>query len=81
MRYVKLVLSALLLTVAAVFGAINAQSVWLNFGIAGVHLPLGVALLLAAAAGAAVAGVLLWSGRVRQLKRELRAARSGHEPH
>lgn len=75
MRYLKLILGALLLSAAAVFGAINAQSVWLNFGFAGVDLPLGVALLLAAAAGAAVAGLLLWSVRLRQLKRELRAAR------
>jgi uncharacterized integral membrane protein len=75
LRYLKLILSVFLLATAVIFGAINAQTVWLNFGVGGVSMPLGVAILLAAAAGAAVAGALLWSVRLRQLKRELRAAR------
>lgn len=75
MRYIKLLLSVMLLAAAAVFGAINAEPVWLNFGLAAFSLPLGVALLLAAAVGAAVAGLLLWSVRLRQLKRELRQFR------
>lgn len=75
MRLLKLIPALAALLLAVLFGAINAQGVWLNFGIGGFTLPLGVALLLAAAVGAAVAGLLLWSGRLRQLKRELRQLR------
>jgi uncharacterized integral membrane protein len=79
LRYFKLILSAILLAAAAVFGAINAEPVWLNFGVLAFSLPLGVALLLAAALGAAVAGLLLWSVQLRQLKRELRSLRNTAE--
>lgn len=71
LRLFRLLLLLLLLAAAGLFGAMNSQAVGLNLGWTRLQLPLGVLLLLFAALGAACAGLLLWSTRVRQLKREL----------
>lgn len=77
LRALRLLVVLLLLAVAGLFGAMNAQPVGVNLGGLVVGMPLGVALLLAAAAGAIGAGLLLHSARVRQLKRALRQKRNG----
>lgn len=77
LRALRLLLILSLLAVAGVFGAMNAESVGVNLGGLIVGMPLGVALLLAAAVGALLAGLLLYSVRVRQLKRALRLKNSG----
>lgn len=77
LRVLRLLLVLSLLAVAGVFGAMNAEPVGVNLGGLVVGMPLGVALLLAAAVGALLAGLLLYSVRVRQLKRALRLKNSG----
>lgn len=76
LRALRLLLVLGLLGLAGLFGAMNAEPVGVNLAGLVVGMPLGVALLLAAAAGAAIAGLLLWSARVRQLKRALKLKRT-----
>ena len=75
LRLLRWLLLLSLLAAAGLFGAMNAQPIGLNLVGLTVSLPLGVALLLAVACGAACAGVLIWSTRIRQLKRELQRLR------
>lgn len=60
MRLISLVLMLLFLASGILFGALNADQVALDFYWFGVTLPLGVALIGFALAGAIAAGLLLW---------------------
>ncbi len=89
MGQVGLILSLVLATLVAVFAIQNAGPVTLRFGIWSVETSLVVVILVAVAAGAAVASLLGLPGwirdrsRLRQLARELnglRATQSSRSP-
>lgn len=60
MRLIPLVLALLFLLFGILFGGLNADEVTLDFYRFQLALPLGVALIAFALAGAIVAGLLLW---------------------
>ena len=72
--WVSLALAIVLLVLLIIFIAENSRSVTISFlGIHG-HISLGLALLIAAVVGAAVA-LLAGTGRILQLRREVRRAK------
>ncbi|HTX11240.1 MAG TPA: LapA family protein [Solirubrobacteraceae bacterium] len=66
-----LIAGAVVLILLLVFILENTESVKIAYFGAGFHLPLGVALLLAAIGGALLAGIL-GTARILQLRRHLR---------
>jgi uncharacterized integral membrane protein len=78
--WMSLILAAVVLILLLVFIIQNSTRVDISFMGAHGHLPLGVALLLAA-----VSGVLLiaipGTGRIVQLRRQVRRGRRGRRPH
>ena len=86
MGQVGLILSLVLAILVAVFSIQNAGPVALRFGIWSVETSLVVVILVAVAAGAAVASLLGLPGwirdrsRLRQLTRELDSLRTAQPP-
>jgi len=86
MRQLALILSLILAIAVAVFAIQNAGPVTLRFGFWSVETSLVVVILVATAAGAALASLLGlpgWIRNRRQLRlqaRELEALRTGHAP-
>jgi uncharacterized integral membrane protein len=74
MTWTALAVAALLLVILLIFIAENTASVKISFLGADLHAPLGVALLVAAVAGALLT-VLVGSARIIQLRLALRRAR------
>ncbi len=71
-----LIAGAIVLIVLLVFILENTQSVEISFFGASFHLPLGVALLLAAIGGALLMGIV-GGARILQLRRHVRRRRAG----
>lgn len=69
-----LIAGAIVLILLLVFIIENTQSVKISYFGAGFHLPLGVALLLAAIGGALVVGIV-GAARILQLRRTVRRQR------
>ncbi len=86
MRQAALILSLMLATLVAIFAIQNAGPVTLRFGFWSVETSLVVVILVAAAAGAAMASLLGLPGwirdrrRLRAQARELEALRVAHAP-
>jgi uncharacterized integral membrane protein len=74
MTWTALAVAALLLVILLIFIAENTASVKISFLGADLHAPLGVALLVAAVAGALLT-VLVGTARIIQLRLALRRAR------
>jgi lipopolysaccharide assembly protein A len=70
----SLIAGAIVLILLLVFILENTQSVKISYFGAGGHLPLGVALLLAAIGGALVIGIV-GAARIMQLRRHVRRRR------
>ena len=69
-----LIAGAIVLILLLVFIIENTESVKISYFGAGFHLPLGVALLLAAIGGALLVGIV-GTARIVQLRRRVRARR------
>jgi uncharacterized integral membrane protein len=69
-----LIAGAIVLILLLVFIIENTRSVKISYFGAGFHLPLGVALLLAAIAGALIVGIV-GTARIVQLRRRIRGSR------
>lgn len=89
MRLLQLLVALLFIVAGIVVGALNPQSMTLDFYFARLHLGVGVALLSALLAGALLGGLAITIGVVWPLQRRLQrawrersvsAANSGIEP-
>jgi uncharacterized integral membrane protein len=69
-----LIAGAIVLILLLVFILENTESVKISYFGAGGHMPLGVALLLAAIGGALIVGIV-GAGRILQLRRHARRRR------
>jgi uncharacterized integral membrane protein len=76
-RIAYLLVCLFVVAVGALFGALNALPVSVDFHFFIVELRLGVALLLSGLAGAALGGGCVWVGVVLPLRRQLRRERRG----
>ncbi|MEO8459934.1 MAG: LapA family protein [Dokdonella sp.] len=61
--------------VGALFGAMNAETVVLDFYFFSAGAPIGAALLVVLGIGWILGGMVVWFARVPRLKRELKIAR------
>ena len=74
MRLIRLIVAIACILLGAIVGALNTQSVLLDFGIASVRSSLGLSVLVALLAGVVVGGAILALGVVAPLRRRLRRA-------
>ncbi len=75
MRLILIVLTLLVIACGALFGALNAGRIALDFYFFDIAVPAGAALLAALLLGWLFGGFVAWIGQVPRLRRELRAAR------
>jgi uncharacterized integral membrane protein len=78
MRLILIFLVFAVVTIGALFGAINAVSVPLDLYFVAIDAPLGAALLCAACVGWLLGGLVAWFGLASQ-RRQLRLARCGSQ--
>lgn len=74
MRLILLVLVLLVAACGALFGVLNRTPISIDFHFTQIHLPVGIALLVALLVGWLLGGLVAWFGHGR-LRRELRAVR------
>ncbi len=74
MRLIRLIVAIACILLGAIVGALNTQSVLLDFGIASVRASLGLSVLVALLLGVLVGGTILAVGVVVPLRRRLRRA-------
>jgi len=70
-RIAYLIVCLIVMASGAIFGALNPQPVFVDFYVAGLEVRLGIGLLLAALAGAALGGSCMWMGVVLPIRRQL----------
>lgn len=75
MRLGVVVLILLAVVMGATFGALNADRILLDFWLIDFSIPKGAALLAALLLGWVLGGLLVWTLRVRSLRREMRVLR------
>jgi len=75
MRLILIVLTLLVIAIGALFGALNAGRIALDFYFFQTEVPTGAALLAALLLGWLLGGLVAWLGQVPRLRRDLRAAR------
>ena len=81
MRFIRFLIAFACLAVGAIVGALNRQSVVVDFGIGDVATTLGVVLILALLIGVAVGGLAVTASLVLPLRRRLaRAGKQGPTP-
>ena len=73
-RLIRLVVAVACILLGAIVGALNTQSVLLDFGIASIRTSLGLSVLVALLLGVVVGGAILAIGVVAPLRRRLRRA-------
>ncbi len=73
-RLIRLIVAIACLLLGAIVGALNTQSVLLDFGIASVRASLGLSVLVALLLGVVIGGTILAVGVVAPLRRRLRRA-------
>lgn len=71
MRIVYLIVCFVVMASGAIFGALNGQPVVVDFYLVAFEMRLGISLLLAALAGAALGGCCMWMGVVLPLRRQI----------
>ena len=74
MRLIRLIVAIACVLLGAIVGALNTQSVVLDFGIASIRASLGLSVLVALLLGVVVGGTILAVGVVAPLRRRLRRA-------
>lgn len=74
MRLIRLIVAIACILLGAIVGALNTQSVLLDFGIASVRASLGLSVLVALLLGVLVGGTILAVGVVAPMRRRLRRA-------
>ena len=72
MRLIRLLMGLLCLAAGATVGALNAQPVALDLGVAILHATLGVCVLLALLIGVVVGGLVLTAGVVLPMRQRAR---------
>ena len=73
-RLIRLVVAVAWILLGAIVGALNTQSVLLDFGIASIRTSLGLSVLVALLLGVVVGGAILAIAVVAPLRRRLRRA-------
>ena len=73
-RLIRLVVAVACILLGAIVGALNTQSVLLDFGIASIRTSLGLSVLVALLLGVVVGGAILAIAVVAPLRRRLRRA-------
>ena len=73
-RLVRLIVAIACILLGAIVGALNTQSVLLDFGIASIRASLGLSVLGALLLGVLIGGTILAVGVVAPLRRRLRRA-------
>ncbi len=73
-RLIRLVVAIACILLGAIVGALNTQSVLLDFGIASIRTSLGLSVLVALLLGVVIGGTILAVGVVAPLRRRLRRA-------
>ena len=79
MRFIRFLIAFACLAVGAIIGALNRQSIAVDFGIGSAPTTLGVALILALLIGVAIGGLAITASLVLPLRRHL--ARAQHQRH
>lgn len=74
MRLIRLIVAIACVLLGAIVGALNTQSVMLDFGIASIRASLGLSVLVALLLGVVVGGTILAVGVVAPMRRRLRRA-------
>ncbi len=74
MRLIRLIVAIACVLLGAIVGALNTQTILLDFGIASVRSSLGLSVLVALLAGVVIGGTILAVGVVAPLRRRLRRA-------
>ena len=74
MRLIRLIVAIACVLLGAIVGALNTQSVVLDFGIASLRASLGLSVLVALLLGVLVGGTILAVGVVAPMRRRLRRA-------
>jgi len=74
MRFIRFLIAFACLAVGAIVGALNRQSVVVDFGIGDVPSTLGVVLILALLIGVAIGGMAVTASLVLPLRRRLARA-------
>ena len=74
MRLIRLIVAIACVLLGAIVGALNTQSVLLDFGIASIRASLGLSVLVALLLGVVVGGTILAVGVVAPMRRRLRRA-------
>ena len=81
MRFIRFLIAFACLAAGAIVGALNVQTVHVDFGVGVVPATLGVVLILALLIGVAVGGLAVTASLVLPLRRRLaRAERPGSVP-
>ncbi|HZH44190.1 MAG TPA: lipopolysaccharide assembly protein LapA domain-containing protein [Lysobacter sp.] len=80
MRLVRLLAAIAFLFAGALIGALNRQPVTLDFALATVAVPLGVALLVALLAGVLIGGTVVSIGVALPMRRRLARAERAAAP-
>ena len=78
MRFIRFLIAFACLALGAIVGALNRQSVVIDFGIGNVPTTLGVVLILALLIGVAVGGLAVTASLVLPLRRRLARADRQH---
>lgn len=74
MRFIRFLIAFACLAVGAIVGALNRQSVAIDFGVGSVPSTLGVVLILSLLIGVAVGGLAVTASLVLPLRRRLARA-------
>jgi len=74
MRFIRFLIAFACLAVGAIVGALNVQTVHIDFGVGIVPATLGVVLILALLIGVAVGGLAVTASLVLPLRRRLARA-------
>jgi len=74
MRFIRFLIAFACLAVGAIVGALNRQSIAVDFGVGSAPTTLGVALILALLIGVAVGGLAVITSLVLPLRRRLMRA-------
>ena len=74
MRFIRFLIAFTCLAVGAIVGALNVQTVHIDFGVGIVPATLGVVLILALLIGVAVGGLAVTASLVLPLRRRLARA-------